>query len=77
MRYSFPLPPEPEMLRIVTEVDRRMSVLDAVEASIDANLARVEKLRQSILKRAFEGKLTAPASPATADSTRPDSKDAA
>jgi type I restriction enzyme S subunit len=51
------LPPLAEQHRIVAEVERRMSVIDALEALIKANLKRAERLRQSILKRAFEGKL--------------------
>lgn len=52
-----PLPPLAEQRRIVAEVDRRLSVLDALDRSLDANLARCGRLRQAILKRAFEGRL--------------------
>ncbi len=52
-----PLPPADEMQRIATEIDRRTSVIDELEAQVGANLLRAERLRQSILKRAFEGKL--------------------
>lgn len=62
----FPLPPFSEQHRIVAEVDRQLSVLNALDATIDANLARCAKLRQSILKRAFEGKLVRPETPAKA-----------
>jgi type I restriction enzyme S subunit len=51
------LPPLIEQHRIVAEVERRLSVVDALEATVEASLARAERLRQSILKRAFEGKL--------------------
>jgi len=51
------LPPLTEQRRIVAEVERRLSVVQQVEAVIAANLARAERLRQSILKRAFEGRL--------------------
>jgi len=50
-------PPLPEQVRIVDEVDRRFSVLDQVEATVAASLNRCGKLRQAILKRAFEGGL--------------------
>ena len=52
-----PLPPLTEQRRVVVEVERQLSVLEAVESSVEANLARCSRLRQSILKRAFEGKL--------------------
>jgi type I restriction enzyme S subunit len=55
--YAFPLPPLPEQHRIVAEVERRLSVIDELEATIDVDLKRAERLRQSILKRAFEGNL--------------------
>lgn len=52
-----PFPPLPEQHRIVAEVDRRLSVLDALDATLDANLARCARLRQAILQRAFTGRL--------------------
>jgi type I restriction enzyme S subunit len=51
------LSPLAEQQRIVAEVDRRLSVLDALDATVDNNLARCARLRQSILKLAFEGRL--------------------
>jgi type I restriction enzyme S subunit len=53
------LPPLAEQRRIVAESERRLSVVQELEATVAANLARAERLRQSILKRAFEGKLVA------------------
>ena len=55
--WPFPLPPVAEQVRIVAQVDRRLSVLDALDHSVAANLARCARLRQSVLKRAFEGRL--------------------
>ncbi|MBM4367684.1 MAG: hypothetical protein FJ102_15840 [Deltaproteobacteria bacterium] len=55
--WAFAVPPVAEQHRIVAEVDRRLSVLDALDASLDANLARCARLRQAVLKRAFEGRL--------------------
>lgn len=52
-----PLPPLAEQQRIVTELERRLSVIDELETMIENNLKRAERLRQAILKRAFEGKL--------------------
>ena len=43
--------------RIVAEVERRLSVVEELEAVVKANLQRATRLRQSILQRAFEGKL--------------------
>jgi type I restriction enzyme S subunit len=54
---EFPLAPLAEQQRIVDEVDRRFSVLDQVEATVTASLARCGVLRQAILKRAFGGKM--------------------
>lgn len=51
------VPPLAEQRRIVAEVDRRLSVLDGIERVVDANLARSSRVRQAILKRAFEGRL--------------------
>jgi type I restriction enzyme S subunit len=62
-RLPLPIPPLAEQHRIVAEVDRRLSVLAATERAIDANLARCAQLRQSILKRAFEGRLVQPEAP--------------
>jgi type I restriction enzyme, S subunit len=54
---AIPLPPLTEQKRIVEELDRRFSVLSEVGDSVTTNLNRAERLRQSILKWAFEGKL--------------------
>ncbi len=52
-----PLPPIAEQHRIVEEVERRLSVADDAEHSLTTQLTRCHRLRQSILKWAFEGKL--------------------
>jgi type I restriction enzyme, S subunit len=52
-----PLPPIEEQRQIVKEVEARESVIAHAEAEIKSGLLRAERLRQSILKRAFEGKL--------------------
>ena len=51
------LPPLAEQERIVAEVERRLSVVEESSALVTANLQRATRLRQSILQRAFEGKL--------------------
>jgi type I restriction enzyme S subunit len=53
----FPLPPYEEQEQIVAEVERRLSVIEELEAAVEANLTRADRLRQSILQTAFEGKL--------------------
>ena len=55
--YRFPLPPLAEQHRIVTEVERRLSVIQQSEVVVGASLVRAERLRQSILKQAFSGQL--------------------
>jgi type I restriction enzyme S subunit len=51
------LPPLAEQYRVVEEVERRLSLADEAETQIETNHRRTERLRQSILGRAFEGKL--------------------
>lgn len=48
-----------EQHRIVSEIESRLSVCDKIEESIANSLQQAELLRQSILKKAFEGKLVA------------------
>ncbi len=48
-----PLPPLSEQKRIVEEVERRLSVIEELEASVSVNLQRASRLRQSILQKAF------------------------
>ena len=55
--FYLPLPPLAEQHHIVAEVERRFSVVDEIENTISSSLKQAERLRQSILKQAFEGKL--------------------
>ena len=57
LNMSIAIPPLAEQHRIVTEVERLLSVIQQTEASVEANLTRAERLRQSILKQAFSGRL--------------------
>jgi len=52
-----PLPPFPEQQKIVEEIEQHFSVVEHMEKTMEQNLRQAERLRQSILKRAFEGKL--------------------
>ena len=51
------IPSTDEQLAIVSEIERLFSIIDESEQIIDAELQRSQSLRQSILKRAFAGKL--------------------
>lgn len=51
----FPLPPLTEQERIVAEVERRLSALEATEKAVTAGLQRAARLRQAVLARAFSG----------------------
>ncbi len=52
-----PLPPSKEQKAILEEIDRRLSVTQELETTIETNLKRAERLRQTILQRAFSGGL--------------------
>ena len=52
-----PLPPLAEQAEIVATVSEKLSQIEAAEVAIEHSLRRATRLRQSILKQAFEGKL--------------------
>ena len=54
---DFLLPTLPEQERIVAEIEQRFEKADILEKSIEDALESAEKLKQSILKKAFEGTL--------------------
>lgn len=56
-KYPFPFPQLEEQHQIVREIESRLSVCDQVEQNITEGLEKSEALRQSILKKAFEGRL--------------------
>lgn len=61
-RYSFEnlflkLPSLEEQKHIVEEIEKRFAVADAVEKVIEDNIEKAKQLKQSILKKAFEGRL--------------------
>ena len=55
--YLIPLPLLKEQQAIVQVIESRLSVADKLEETITQSLQQAEALRQSILKKAFEGKL--------------------
>lgn len=55
--YPIPIPPLTEQYAIIKEVEYLLANADEVENSIKRSTGYIQRLRQSILKRAFEGKL--------------------
>src|SRR5690606_12981547 len=53
--YPFPFCTIEEQHQIVQEIETRLSVCDKLTTSITESLEKAEALRQSILKKAFEG----------------------
>lgn len=52
-----PIAPETEQQQIAVAVDQALALSDNARLGIDTALARAARLRQAILKKAFEGKL--------------------
>lgn len=57
--YPIPICSIEEQQRVVEEIESRLSVWDKLEETINESLQQAESLRQSILKKAFEGRLVA------------------
>jgi len=55
--HTIPLPTIEEQKNIVLQIESRVSVVDKMEENINQSLQQAEALKQSILKKAFEGKL--------------------
>ena len=53
----FPIPNLKKQSQIIGEIESKMSVCDGIEKSVDSALQQAESMRQSILKKAFEGAL--------------------
>jgi type I restriction enzyme S subunit len=54
---AIPLPPLAEQTRIVAEVERRLTMVEELEAVVTLNLQRATRLRQAVLQKAFSGNL--------------------
>lgn len=55
--FPVPIPPSEEQARIVTEVERQFSFIEAAERAVNTAQLRSAGLRRSVLKAAFEGRL--------------------
>ena len=67
----FPLPPLAEQQEIVRRVDALFALADKIEARVSAATARVEKVTQAILAKAFRGELV----PTEAELARQEGRD--
>ena len=56
--FEIPLPPLPEQHRIVTKIEELFTKLDAGINELHKTQSQFKRYRQSVLKAAFEGKLT-------------------
>ena len=56
-QFTIPIIPLIQQQTIVAEIESRLSVCDSIEKTVDTALQQAEALRQSILKKAFEGGL--------------------
>ena len=57
LKLEIPFPDLSEQKILIREIESRLSVCDKVEENIKNSLIKAKALRQSILKKAFEGKL--------------------
>lgn len=56
-KLKLPLPSATEQRIIIDEIESKFSMIDKISVIVNASLSKAEKLRKSILKSAFEGKL--------------------
>lgn len=56
-RIPIPMAPKLEQIRIVDDVETRMTLIGVIEQQIGISLKRAERLRQAILRDAFAGRL--------------------
>jgi type I restriction enzyme S subunit len=55
--FVMPIPPLDEQVEIVRQIGIKMTAVEETERATDQSLADVTRLRQAVLKRAFEGRL--------------------
>lgn len=55
---AIPLPPLREQARIVEVLESQLTLIDAIRRDAATQLRRIERLRQSVLTAAFQGKLS-------------------
>jgi type I restriction enzyme S subunit len=55
--FLIPAPSIEEQVRLVAEAETHIAVADSMQRAIDANLKCAERMRQSILRKAFAGQL--------------------
>lgn len=68
---AFPLPPNVEQSEIVRRVEALFALADKIESRVQAATARVEKITQAILAKAFRGELV----PTEAELARQEGRD--
>lgn len=51
------LPPLGIQKQVVLNIEEQLSICDGIERTVDTTLQQAEALRQSILKKAFEGRM--------------------
>ena len=56
-KIKVPLPTTTEQKKIVDEIEKHFSIIDKLESVVSKSMSESKRLRQSILKQAFEGKL--------------------
>ncbi len=56
-QFLIPMVPPIQQQYVVSEVESRLSICDSIQKTVDTALQQAEALRQSILKKAFEGGL--------------------
>ncbi|MBW2608360.1 MAG: restriction endonuclease subunit S [Deltaproteobacteria bacterium] len=52
-----PVPPAEEQVTIIKLLEQLFTIIDGIEKEVDRSLIRADRLRQSVLKKAFAGKL--------------------